>query len=78
MTAVTDRPPVAVIAKRENEQVRVDWGEYQGAKFLDLRVYYRDAGGSWRPTRKGVTFRPDQLEELAEAIAAATRTGPRL
>ena len=77
MTATTERAPLATIDRRDGEQIRIAWAEYNGTPFLDLRVYFRDTSGEWRPTRKGITLRPDQLDELASAIRAACTTGPR-
>ena len=37
---------------------------------LDI-FYTTDGGSSWLPTKKGVTFAPDQLDLLEEAIQAA-------
>ena len=37
-----------------------------------MRIYYTtDEGATWLPTKKGVTFSPDQLDLLTEAIEAA-------
>lgn len=78
MTATSVRSqPIATIDRRDGEQVRVQWGEFNGVPFLDLRLYFRDPSGDWRPTRKGITVRPDQLDELASAINAARTTAPR-
>ena len=37
-----------------------------------MRIFYTtDDGATWLPTKKGVTFTPDQIDILTEAIEAA-------
>ena len=39
---------------------------------LNMRIFYTtDDGATWLPTKKGVTFTPDQLDILTEAIEEA-------
>jgi len=60
------------IARSATEEVQVAINEYKGKKYLDLRIYYTtDEGATWGPTKKGVTFSPDKLEELKAAIDTA-------
>jgi hypothetical protein len=44
---------------------------------LDLRIFYED-GPDLKPSRKGITVRPDQIDELIEALqmAKAMQPGP--
>ena len=37
-----------------------------------MRIFYTtDGGETWLPTKKGVTFTPDQLDLLSEAVEEA-------
>lgn len=37
-----------------------------------MRIHYTtDGGETWLPTKKGVTFAPDQLDVLSDAIEEA-------
>ena len=48
--------------------------EYKGKSYFNLRIFYTtDDGATWLPTKKGVTFSPDQLDTLTEAIAEAQK-----
>ena len=39
-----------------------------------MRIFYTtDDGASWLPTKKGVTFAPEQLDILSEAIEEAKK-----
>jgi hypothetical protein len=50
------------------EQVQVSLSTYKGKTYVDLRIYYKDSDGEYRPTKKGITMSPTQLPELGEAI----------
>jgi Transcriptional Coactivator p15 (PC4) len=41
---------------------------YQGRAFFDLRTYYTDHDGIFKPTAKGITASPSKLHEIAKAI----------
>ena len=52
---------------------RIETSRYKGGDYLDMRTYYdpKQGAGDWRPTRKGVTFRPEELATVAAAVASA-------
>jgi len=41
---------------------------YKGYEFIDVRVYYEDDNGEWRPTKKGIAIAPDKIEELISLL----------
>lgn len=55
------------IQKNSLEKIRIEKREYKGKEFIDMRTYYLD-GDEWKPTKKGVTFRPSMLPEIAKAL----------
>ena len=59
-----------VIEKNSRESIVVSETEYKGNKYVDVRVFYKDTDGSLKPTRKGVSFRPEQVGELVAALSA--------
>ena len=61
------------IEKRDGEEVRATVNKSRGKFYVHLRVYFRAADETWAPTRKGITLRGDQLDELEFAIAALRR-----
>lgn len=63
---------VAELVKNTRERLRVTLTEYHGRELLDLRAYYQDAGGEWKPG-KGLTVRRELLPELRKALLAAER-----
>ena len=41
---------------------------YQGRAFFDLRTYYTDLDGTFKPSAKGITASPSKLTEIFKAI----------
>ena len=59
-----------VIEKNSRESIVVSETEYKGNKYVDVRVFYKDTDGSLKPTRKGVSVRPEKVAELRDALSA--------
>ncbi len=53
---------------RGGEVLRLEIREYKGVEYVDFRIYYEAEPGEWRPTKKGVTFSPDLVPEVAAAF----------
>ena len=71
---MADAKNLAVIERSETEQLQISVSEYKGRSYLNMRIFYTTDGGStWLPTKKGVTFTPDQLDTLSEAIEEAKK-----
>lgn len=69
---MADAKILATIDRTDTEQLQISVSEYKGRSYLNMRIYYTtDEGATWLPTKKGVTFSPDQLDLLEEAIQAA-------
>jgi hypothetical protein len=62
---------VARIAKNPTEEVRVSLTSYRGHDLVDIRVFFQDEQGEWRPTKKGVSVSVDSFAELREAVVKA-------
>lgn len=63
---------LATIQRSDTEQLQISVSEYKGKSYFNLRIFYTtDDGANWLPTKKGVTFAPDQLDLLEEAIQEA-------
>ena len=69
---MADAKILATIERSETEQLQISVSEYKGRSYLNMRIFYTtDDGATWLPTKKGVTFAPDQLDLLEVAIQAA-------
>ena len=56
--------------KNATEVVRVSLTEYRGRKLVDVRVYYADNEGQYRPTKKGVSLSVDVYPDFKRAMRA--------
>jgi hypothetical protein len=59
------------IDKGKGEIIRVEISEFKGKKLLNLRVWYTDANGEYKPTQKGIAIPPELYDQVKEAINAA-------
>ncbi len=70
---VVDDPlaPLAVIDRRDGEQVRITASEYHGATYVDLRLWWRTPAGGWVATKKGITVPVDAVDTIVTALRKA-------
>ena len=59
---------IAQFEKNATEVVRVSLTEYRGRKLVDMRVYYSDDEGQYRPTKKGVSLSVDVYPDFKRAL----------
>ena len=65
---------LATIERTPTEQLQISVSEYKGKSYLNMRIFYTtDDGATWIQKKKGVTFTPDQLGLLSEAIEDAKK-----
>ena len=65
---------IAQFEKNATEVVRVSLTEFRGHKLVDLRVYYSDDEGQFKPTKKGVSLSVGLYPELKKAIHTLEKT----
>jgi len=56
------------LERSETEKLIVENSEYKGHELVSLRIYFLSKENEWLPTKKGVTFRRDQLDEVIEFL----------
>ncbi|MGD0231168.1 MAG: transcriptional coactivator p15/PC4 family protein [Syntrophorhabdales bacterium] len=59
---------ICEVEKNMKERIRVSIEEYHGHRFIDCRVYYEDAQGELKPTKKGIALNADTIDEVIEAL----------
>lgn len=52
------------LERSETEKLIVESSEFKGRDLVTLRIYFLSKDEEWLPTKKGVTFRRDQLDEV--------------
>ena len=53
--------------RKDNEQVRIYFGEFRGDRYVDIRVFYRTEEG-FRPTKRGVRVDQELFPELLSGM----------
>src|SRR5215813_13196640 len=61
---------IAQFEKNATEVVRVSLTEYRKRKLVDVRVYYSDDEGQYRPTKKGLSLSLDAYTYFKRPLAA--------
>lgn len=64
------------VPRGETERLVFALREYEGRKYFELRVLWRNADGQWLPSKKGVTIRLGEVRAFAKALVDAVRTMP--
>jgi len=60
------------LPRGEDEQLRITWSEYQGHKFVAVRMWTRDRQNRWWPdSRRGCSFRVKELGLVVKALNEA-------
>lgn len=52
------------ISKGDKEKVVVSLKEYQGHKYVDVRIHFKTDTGMWQFTKKGITLNPAKVKDL--------------
>ncbi len=65
---------IAQFEKNATEVVRVSLTEYRGHKLIDIRVYYSDDEGQYRPTKKGVSMSVSLYTDFKRAMLTLEKT----
>ena len=65
---------VYTFEKNSQEQVRILRREYHGLPLFDLRVFFRDTGDTWKPSKKGLCLGIDRLDQLQAGLEALRKT----
>ena len=63
---------IGEIQKNQKEKIIVSTNEYQGHKYVDLRVHYEDeTSGEYKPSKKGIALSPKVIPDVVEMIVKA-------
>ncbi len=62
--------PIAEMEKGPTEKIFFNLSEYKGKKYADIRIYYEDDEGEWKPTKKGITLTLDRFSEFKDKLGA--------
>jgi len=64
---------IGEVEKNTKERIRVSIEEYKSHKFIDCRVYFEDATGELKPSKKGITLNEETIDEVIELLKQANK-----
>ncbi len=59
---------ISEMEKSWNEKIVFSVTEFRGKEYADLRIYYEDDEGDWKPTKKGLNIALDRFSEFKENL----------
>jgi len=54
--------------RNATEEVRATLRTYRGRQYMDVRIYYLDDAGEFKPTKKGINLSVELLGELTRMM----------
>jgi hypothetical protein len=66
---VVNGETIASFDKSAKEEVRASIDLIRGKPYINIRVFYSDAG-EWKPGKQGIVISADRYRELAEMIVS--------
>ncbi|SAK61449.1 Transcriptional Coactivator p15 (PC4) [Caballeronia catudaia] len=66
--------PLLDLRRSDSERLRVTVSEYRGRSYIDLRIWFATDGGELKPSRAGVSLRPEQVGEVVQALLLGARS----
>jgi hypothetical protein len=64
---------IGAFQRQRVEQVRVSVRKINGVKVLDMRVYYQDEGGAWKPSPRGFTLTRQEWPKLRDCLVKLSK-----
>lgn len=68
---------LGTIRKNAAEEIRFTVESFRGHDIVNMRVWYRDADGEYRPGKQGLAFRLELLETVLKALGNARSVVPQ-
>jgi hypothetical protein len=56
------------IEKNSTEVIRFYKSQFKGKDLMNIRVFYQDDDGEYKPTKKGISISPEIFEEFCEGV----------
>ena len=70
---MADDKVVDSFKRNATEEVRATVRAYRGRQYMDMRIYYLDDAGEYKPTKKGINLSVDLLPELTRMVDALAK-----
>ena len=66
-----DEVLVSAIDKSLGNRIHIRISRFKDRDYLDIRNYYEDDAGEWKPTRKGIAVPVEFYDEVMQSLTAA-------
>jgi len=66
-----DEVLVSAIDKGLGNRIHIRISRFKDRDYLDIRNYYEDDAGEWKPTRKGIAVPVEFYDEVMESLTTA-------
>jgi hypothetical protein len=63
------------LERNPTEIIVIEDTEFKGHQLIQLRIHFLADEDKWLPTKKGVSFRRDQLDEVIDALTKIRDAG---
>lgn len=57
--------------KDKKEELRISLSEFNGKRFVSVRVFWQNEAGQWLPGKQGCSVRVRELEPVIKALCVA-------
>ena len=57
---------IGEMEKGWNEKIVFGVSEFKGKNYANIRIFYEDDEGEWKPTKKGISVNLEDFEEFKE------------
>jgi len=55
------------------DKIIVTVKEFKGKQYIDIRTFFENDAGEWIPTKKGISFTPENLDEAIKLLQKAKK-----
>jgi len=55
------------------DKIIVTVKEFKGKQYIDIRTFFENDDGEWIPTKKGISFTPENLDEAIKLLQKAKK-----
>ena len=62
-----------VVHKNSRESIVIKETNYNGHELIDIRTFYKGENDELLPTKKGVTFKADKLENFIASLSSLSQ-----
>jgi len=59
--------------QKGKDKIIIALKEFKGKEYIDIRTHFENDDGDWIPTKKGITFSPESLDDMIEILKAAKK-----